>query len=158
MENASKALLMAAGVLIGLLVLTLAVYLFITFGANANEIRNEINSSQLTGFNANFNVYADRDDITIYDIISLANLAEENNKHYQNYSDFEENYKITIKLGPLELQNMSQSDKQDLIKDNNDVEVSTGKLTNTFHLKRTANSGIKYNSIGRVSELKFQRN
>ena len=32
MENASKALLMAAGVLIGVLILSLAVYLFENFG------------------------------------------------------------------------------------------------------------------------------
>lgn len=32
MENASKALIMAGGVLIGILILSLAVYLFIDFG------------------------------------------------------------------------------------------------------------------------------
>ena len=42
MENASKALLMAGGVLIGILILSLAVYLFITFGAESKEIHAQI--------------------------------------------------------------------------------------------------------------------
>ena len=44
MENASKALLMAAGVLIGILILSLAVFLFTNFGSASAEInkQNEI--------------------------------------------------------------------------------------------------------------------
>ena len=37
MENASKALLMAAGVLMGILIISLAVFLFVTFGATSAE-------------------------------------------------------------------------------------------------------------------------
>ena len=39
MENASKALLMAAGVLIGMMVLSLMVYLFISFGSSTKAIK-----------------------------------------------------------------------------------------------------------------------
>ena len=42
MENASKALLLAAEVLIGMLVLSLMVYLFITFGSNAAKINKQL--------------------------------------------------------------------------------------------------------------------
>ena len=41
MENASKALLMAAEVLIGLLILSLAVYLFADFGSTSAEINKK---------------------------------------------------------------------------------------------------------------------
>lgn len=158
MENASKALLMAAGVLIGLLVLSLAVYLFVSFGASSRNVREQIDSAQLIKFNANFNIYADRDDITIYDIISLANLAKENNEYYKSYPKYEENYKIVIKLDSTQLQNTPQSYNQYLLQNNNDIDTVTGKIKKTYHLKQTANSGIKYNSIGRVSELRFQKN
>lgn len=156
MENASKALLMAAGVLIGVLVLSLAVYLFITFGASAREIRARIDDSQISKFNSNFTIYSGREDITIYDIISLANLAQENNEYYKNYADFETNYKITVKLGTEEIQNKTQEQKQTLLQANNGTDLSAGELIKKYHLKQTANSGIKYNSIGRVSKVQFQ--
>ena len=42
MENASKALLMAGGVLIGLLIIALAVYLFTSFGTTSAEVNRNI--------------------------------------------------------------------------------------------------------------------
>jgi len=98
MENASKALIMAGGVLIGILILSLAVYLFIDFGGKASVIHDRITSNQLTQFNAQFNVYVGRKDVTIYQIISLVNLAKENNEEHQNDGVFESDYKIEISL------------------------------------------------------------
>ena len=40
MENASKALIMAGGVLIGVLIISLAVYLFVSFGQTSAEINS----------------------------------------------------------------------------------------------------------------------
>ena len=48
MENASKALIMAGGVLIGVLVISLAVYLFVSFGQTSAEINGENSQKQLT--------------------------------------------------------------------------------------------------------------
>ena len=45
MENASKALIMAAEILIGLLIISLAVYLFTSFGTSAAQI-NQRNANQ----------------------------------------------------------------------------------------------------------------
>ena len=42
MENASKALIMAASVLIGIMILSLAVYLFATFGASSAQMHEQI--------------------------------------------------------------------------------------------------------------------
>ena len=44
MENASKALLMAAGVLIGVMILSIAVYLFYTFHISIFVIFLKLNS------------------------------------------------------------------------------------------------------------------
>lgn len=84
MENASKALLMAAGVLIGVLILTLAVYLFATFGATSAELHKQQATNRLNEFNSQFTSYEEKneDGLTIYDFITVANLATENNKYY----------------------------------------------------------------------------
>lgn len=82
MENASKALLMAAGTLIGMLVLSLAVYLFTTFSGTATQISKENAKKQVDQFNSQF-TSLDGKNVTIYDVVSTANLATENNIYYE---------------------------------------------------------------------------
>ena len=62
MENASKALLMAAGVLIGVLILTLAVYLFATFGATSAELHKQQATDRLNEFNSQFTSYEEKNE------------------------------------------------------------------------------------------------
>lgn len=83
MENASKALLMAAGVLIGMLVISLAVYLFVSFGTASAEIHKEQEQKQLEQFNTQFSSYESKQENTIYDVVTVANLATQNNIYYQ---------------------------------------------------------------------------
>lgn len=84
MENASKALFMAAGVLIGVLILTLAVYLFATFGSTSAELHKQQATDRLNEFNSQFTSYEAKNEngLTIYDFITVASLATENNKYY----------------------------------------------------------------------------
>ena len=67
MENASKALIMAASVLIGVVISSLAVDLFSSFSGSANEIAGQIEEGQLQQFNNQFTSYEDKkDDLTIF--------------------------------------------------------------------------------------------
>lgn len=101
MENASKALLMAAGVLIGVLILSLAVYLFVSFGTASAELHKQKEQDQINQFNAQFTSYENKDDVTIYDVVSVARLASENNIYYEfekgnNYTDSDFYIKVTL--------------------------------------------------------------
>ena len=96
MENASKALLMAAGVLMGVVILSLAAYLFVTFSSSADDVKSEIANNQLNKFNSQFLAYEQREDLTVYDILTEVNLAENNNKYYQ-LEPGDTNY-ITVKV------------------------------------------------------------
>lgn len=102
MENASNALIMAGGVLIGILIISLAVYLFIDFGSTSAEINKQTEQQQLIQFNAKFTVYEDEKGekgLTIYDIITVAGYAQENNNYYgddDNDENFFNNYKIEV--------------------------------------------------------------
>ena len=82
MENASRALLMAASLLIGLLILSLAVYLFMSFGVESAEIHKQQEVDQLNQFNVQFTSYVGKEGVTIYDVVTVANLASENNTLY----------------------------------------------------------------------------
>lgn len=149
MENASKALIMAAGVLIGILILSLAVFLFIDFGATSKGIYEKIEERQLTQYNAQYTVYEGRSDITIYQIITLRNLAEENNKYYEDYTEYKNNtdYKVQIEL-PNE---MIGKENQDLIDQYNAVDT-VGNLRYKFKCTK-----IEYYPSGRVKKVKIQQ-
>ena len=82
MENATKALLIAASMLIGIMVVSIAVYLFATFGAQAKETSEQRKIQQLNDFNEQFTSYVGKEGTTIYDVISVANLATDNNRYY----------------------------------------------------------------------------
>lgn len=163
MENASKALIMAAGILIGILILSLAVYLFASFGANSKEIYDRIEQNQLTQYNAQYNVFLDRKDITIYEIISVANLAAENNKKYELYTNFETDYKVQVIFNApshftTNLQDIIGQETQSLIDDFSDVAtneapssyVDVGELRYRFNCYE-----VEYNKAGRVCRIFF---
>ena len=89
MENASKAFLMAASVLIAVLIIYLATRLFSSAAGVVKSYDETMKTSVITSFNANFTKFAgavlDESDnekqqyATIYDVISTANFAYDYN-------------------------------------------------------------------------------
>lgn len=104
MENASKALIIAAAALIAILILTLAVYLFSSMSENAAEMYKELEASEITRFNQQFLNYDGRgivqigfkdnngngrkdadesyiyNPLTIQEVATIVNLAVDNKK------------------------------------------------------------------------------
>lgn len=147
MENASKALIMAGGVLIGILIISLAVYLFVDFGSTSAQINAQNEQKQITEFNSKFTAYEGYKDndgnwqITIYDIITLAGYAKENNEYYKEVNDEQ----IEVKIGNTSIQDYTNEKKQILIKSN----------SNDGILKRFKCSKIDYNKRGKVKLIVF---
>ena len=112
MENASKALIMVAGVLIGIMILSLAVYLFATFGATSAEMHGQIEQDRINQFNAQFTLYEGKEDITIYDIITVVNLARDSNESYTLTEAKDSNYYITVNAA-LQRGNENNLEKKD---------------------------------------------
>ena len=150
MENASNALLMAAGVLIGIMILSIGVFLFVDFSGTSREIQDTISSNQLQQFNNQFTIYADRDDLTIYDVISVANLAAQNNLEYSeghtNYIQIE--YDGSDNYSKLE----KQQDKYETLISTYNVVKGDGELQYLYE-----SGSVQYNDIGRVKYIKFVR-
>lgn len=163
MENASKALLMAGGVLIGILILTLAVYLFMSFGAQSEEMHNRMADHQLTEYNAQYTIYDGRSDITIYDIISLANLAYENNQKYIDYNTYEEEYKVKVifygrDIADPDSTSTRQEITQDLLNDYSDVTtVANAEGGEDVILEKLFEcTNITFNAKGKINSISFQ--
>lgn len=149
MENASKALVIAAGVLIGVLIISLAVYLFVDFGSTSAEINAKNAEKQINQFNSKFTSYSDKE-LTIYDIITVVNYAKENNKYYDGL----EEYQITVMLGTND--NLTNRDEQylnELIR--NDKKLITESVPN-LPVYECKSESIGYQN-GRVKLLKFTK-
>lgn len=101
MENASHALLIAGGVLIGVLILTIGVYLYTMFGDGSASLSDQLTQRQTDEFNAQFYKYENQDTIRIHDIISIANLAKQNNINYGYTSIDEGPFYITVTISNL---------------------------------------------------------
>ena len=113
MENASRALLMAAGVLVGVLLLSLAVYLFTIFGDFGSDMTTQMNEKNISEFNAQFIKYQSYQNengewqnlCRAQDVVTIANLAKENNNKYEyTVSDMSTGYyyvRVIVKTGHI---------------------------------------------------------
>ena len=80
MENASKALLIAGGMLLIILVLTFAMFLFNRMANSASRQYEELNEHYIAEFNQKFFNYENKPEIDAHDVVSIINLAKDCNK------------------------------------------------------------------------------
>lgn len=106
MENASKALLMAGGILISVIILTIAVTLYSLYSGQAKEYGEIISTTEIQKFNSKFDVYLGRDDIAPQEIATVINLA----KQYDNT--------VEIKVGMNKVQFAGENTPEKFIADN----------------------------------------
>ena len=97
MENASKALLMAGGILIALLVLGALLLMFNQLSDYQRSNTELLNRSQISEFNSQFTQYA-RNDLQGYDLISLINKVVDYNRRTGIYGELDNNIKITLTI------------------------------------------------------------
>ena len=146
MENASKALTMAASILVGVLIISFAVFLYSTYVGFASDNAKKNEKNFINEFNTQYTKYygttlktiinskGKEEEIlepilcTIHDVITLSNLARENNIQYEmngndylKYSGKENTFyiQIDLKLGNETKQNIerkSLKEKTDIIK------------------------------------------
>ena len=98
MENASKALLMAGGVLLGIMLLSVFVYVFREGAKASKSVEQSKIEQELIKENARFEIY-NKDDNTISDMVSLINLVYD----YNFKKDFNETdcMQLNILLGSV---------------------------------------------------------
>ena len=77
MENASKALLIAGGVLIAIMILTIGVSLRNNLSKNAETYIENLDFQEIQKYNSNFTIYADSEKvITAQDIVTVIGVAK----------------------------------------------------------------------------------
>lgn len=147
MENASKALIMAAGVLIGIMIMSLAVYLFVSFGNETSKVYDRNKEQQLVEFNAEYTKYEGKDNITIYEVISVANKANENNKYYEVENTSDDNY-IQVKLNGINIENSIENNQYR-------IDSSIGEINQNNPNLKTYSCSVEYSTSGKVNKVSF---
>lgn len=141
MENASKALLIAGGILIAILIMTIGIVLFTNYRRLEISYNQRLETSEIQKFNANFTKYEGRTDITPQEIVTVINFA----KNYEEKMG--ESVSVTIVSTTLN----EDSEQQDLI----DFIKECCQENN--ELKRYKVGEIKYAENGIVNSITFTK-
>ena len=143
MENAVKALIMAAGVLIGIMIISIGTSLYSSLSEFVEESQESRNSLKIQQFNEQFTKYINCDKhgnieftLTIQDVITAANAAYDNNEKTDYY--------VTIKLDGLSIEKNISVTSAGILKTNLDAKF-----------KCTRNNVKFDNTTGRVCEVNF---
>ncbi len=150
MENATKALYIAAGVLIGIMILSLAVMLFSGLQSYVEEYKNQIESNDLNAFNNKYQKYIQEDKLTIQDIVTVAGIAYEDNSslnvdsaEWKDNDISENSLYVGVYLDNERIDNNIKEKMSELLAENRAEEYKY-KI-----------SEVKYSQAGRVYKISF---
>ena len=151
MENATKALIIAGGMLIAMLIVGLLVFGY-------NQLRNvqeskieEEEREQIVEFNKRFEAY-NKKVVRGYQMISLANLVYDTNTRYE-----EQGFKyVKVTVNGLSSEDSENEDLVNYIQNNYDTFTSNQK--NAFKQLYFECTNVEYDeSTSRVLEMRFKR-
>lgn len=154
MENATKALGIAAGVLIGVMILSIGVILFADLQGYVDNSHEQIEFNELNKFNTQFTKYVNyigdkkQFNLTIHDIVTVANLAYENNIKYNASEDERGNENTLYVAVYLDNEGYLESNIQD-----KSADLLRNKLGKEY--KCTGDDISFSNSTGRVFMIRF---
>lgn len=93
MENAVKALFIATGVLIGIMILSLGINLYSSLNGYVESVNEDLVNAEVLHFNEQYLKYINTE-LTIHDVVTAANTAFENNRN--------SGYYVTVNIGITE--------------------------------------------------------
>ena len=158
MENASKALLIAGGILITILILTIGVYLVGNLSKASDSYVQTLDTNEVRKYNSNFEIYAGRNDITIQEIITAIGVVQQTGRNTEVY------VKNDSLIGNSNITTMSESKKTELLTQRIAKEVldtnNNPKTTNTYRCSfNNSDEQLSYdNSSGIISKIVFYKN
>lgn len=154
MENATKALIMAATVLISVVIMSLGTYLFISFSNYSSEVDEDVRTNQIAQFNSQFLKYQGQE-VTIYDILTVANLAKENNDNYDlKVSDANKKNTLYITIDVQGLNSHFENVANDFSKDKTKME---NEIDSNGNLKKYTCTDVLVSDVTRrVYKLIFK--
>ncbi len=118
MENASKALLLAGGVLLMIIVLSLATLIINRMGSQTSDFYQKMSETRIYEFNQQFFNYNEKNDLRIQDVVTLVNLAKDSNA--KGVAPVE----VKVICDGIQLQNSSSKDITSMLSSDMDSKFS----------------------------------
>lgn len=149
MENAVKALYIAAGVLMGVMILSLAVVLYSNLQGYIENSNDQIRFNELTRFNTKYTKYINTG-LTIQDIVTVAGEAYEDNSSYNpDTSAWDENPNslyVAIYLDGTRIDTSIREKMVELLE------------TNTENTYKCESNNVEYSdNTGRIYKMSFSK-
>ena len=140
MENASKALIMAGGMLLAILIVSLLIYAWSLFSDYQSSQDKLADIEDTTKFNEQFTNY-DRDDVEGYELISLVNQVVDYNQRKSTEGQNDEKFNpITVKINLVNNDNRKIFSKDSTNRLISSITYTQSNAINTFkNLIDTAN-------------------
>lgn len=167
MENASKALIIATTVLLGVMLITFATVLFTSFANYSKDVQEERENNALAEFNNRFIKYyngstGEKDDkepilVTIHDIVSIANLAKETNIKNElqeeiGYSNVTSYIQIDLESPTVtNFEKKSSNEYTKFINQNDIIYNEDGTTKNKYYYCKSVN----FNQLGELNHMVF---
>lgn len=143
MENAAKALIIAGGVLITIIIITIGIYLIGSFGRTTSGYVEQLDATALRQYNTEFEVFIGREDIAAQEIITIINKVQQNEQDVNVIIDNQQDC-IT----------WDEQHKNDFLQNNIVITNQDGSIQNLYSCE-----SVSYDSeTGRVNEIKFKKN
>lgn len=152
MENASRALIMAASVLLGIMIISVGVALFNTFSEFSRDTLEKVEAKKISEWNNNYlkyygNITTEKNgkeiskpiEVTAHDIVSVANLAKQNNEKYEleNQDGYKENtFYVQVKVEKEKnFEKKTKQDKNKFLQENALTEENETKYYKCIQVK-----------------------
>lgn len=150
---------MAAGVLIGVIIITIAVYLFTTLGNTSSEVYSKVEQEKIDKFNNQFLNMMDQLIVQLHDIVSIANLAKNNNEYYELTEGSGYNYYVNVNVigQKNNLERESEEYYTNFIENNSTIRIAEEGQKEEIKIKCFKCTNIKISNItSRVYEIDFE--
>lgn len=140
MENASKALIIAAGVMIALMIVSIGVLLRLNLTQVSDSYVEKLDTVELQKYNNYFEVYEGRNNISAQEIITVIGIAKQKDNE------------TSVWLKNTEITNWDEVQKNKFLSDNILFEQSDGTVINVFKCNQ-----IVYDSNRKVEKIIFEK-
>lgn len=139
MENASNALLISGGILIAMLIIAIGVVIFSNYGELGTTYDQTLQVTEIQKFNANFLKFEEKTDISIQEIVTLANFA----KQYKEQTGTDIKVILQGKGNLVEKEEITE-----LIKEYSNQKFKCGSITDQNYFSDG-------NEIGKIKSISF---
>lgn len=131
MENATRAIIIAGGVLLTMMLTSLILFVFKQYQEYSTSSENEDRAKKISEFNLQYTNY-DREDINGFELISLLNKVIDHNKYGEQKSDLDVFIPIEVKVNISKFDNIINAKLPYQLFTKNKYEYTQNDMENIF--------------------------